>query len=425
MARGDVRHEDVLEAISEYDRLGQDAFLTKYQMGKSASYLLRHDGKDYDSKAIFAAAHGHHPGLPPLASDQFSGGDNNAAKYLRRLGYEVYSSRGPTWERDEIILACDLVHRNGWKGLNARDPQVIELSELLQRLPIHPLQVRGPKFRNPNGVARKTADLATHHPDYQGPSTKGGAGDLVVLQEFLDDAPRMSATAAAIRIAVQSGQFVDELDDIPDVDTLDGEAIEGRLLERRHFSRERDRKLRQKKIDEYLSTNSRLVCHTCGFDFHAAYGTHGEGYIECHHVVPLHASGETRTRLKDLVLICANCHRMIHRRSPWLTPDQLLELTSTRYDQRTQEVEGGAPKLIWRRATPPQPDEYDIAFETSFNNLVFRASRSRSGGSWRLERDHPATGQFEVGISHEVSLLACKTRLEHEIANNSWAVLPG
>lgn len=41
--------------------------------------------------------------------------------------------------------------------------------------------------------------------------------------------------------------------------------------------------------------------------------------------------------------------------------------------------------------------------------------------SWRLERDHPAIGQFEAGISHEVSLLACKARLEHEIANDKWA----
>jgi hypothetical protein len=36
-------------------------------MGKASSYLLRYGGKDYDSKAIFAAAHGHHPKLQALA----------------------------------------------------------------------------------------------------------------------------------------------------------------------------------------------------------------------------------------------------------------------------------------------------------------------------------------------------------------------
>ncbi|QNJ90964.1 HNH endonuclease [Mycolicibacterium fluoranthenivorans] len=325
MARSDVQYEDVIAAIAEYDQLGQEDFLGKYHMGKATSHLLRYGDREYDSKAIFAAAHGLHPGLMPLAAEQFNGGENDAAKYLRRLGFEVYSSRGPTWARDEIILACDLVYRNNWRGLDSQDERVVELSDLLQHLPLHPVQTRGPKFRNPNGVARKTYDLATRHPDYAGAPTKGGAGDLVVLAEFLDDGPRMSAVADLIRAGVRSGDLLDDLETFPDVDDVESEAVEGRLLERRHFARERDRRLRQKKIADHLATNSDLACFTCGFDFKAAYGEHGEGYIECHHVVPLHASGETRTKLKDLVLLCANCHRMIHRKSPWLTPDQLLE----------------------------------------------------------------------------------------------------
>lgn len=421
MTRGDVRQEDVVAAIAEYDQLGQQPFLDKYDMGRAASHLLRYDGRDYDSKAIFAAAHGHHPGFKPLTSDRFSGGDNDAAKWLRRLGFEVYSSRGPTWERDELILACDLVYRNGWKGLDHAHDRVIELSELLQKLPIHPMQVRGPKFRNSNGVARKTYDLATRHPDYRGTPTKGGAGDLVVLQEFLADGPRMSAIAAAIRAGVQSGKLLDDLENIPDVDDLDGEAIEGRLLERRHFARERDRRLRQKKIAEHLELNPNLLCFTCGFDFHAAYGAHGQGYIECHHVVPLHASGETRTRLSDLVLICANCHRMIHRRDPWLTPDELLDLTSTSYDMRNHHMNESGQTLMWRKAIPPNPVGYDIAYEAHFNGLIFRAIRNRSAPtSWRLERDNPATDEWESGISHEESLLSCKKRVEREVAEGGW-----
>lgn len=363
MALGDVSRDDVLAAIAEYNRLGQQAFLDKYGMGKATSYLLRQGGNDYDSKAIFAAAHGHHPGLQPLTSDELYGGENDAAKWLRRLGFEVYSARGPTWARDEIILACDLVYRNGWKGLDDKDQRVIELSALLQKLPLHPTEVRGPKFRNPNGVSRKTYDLATHHPDCNGSPTKGGAGDLVVLQGFLDDSPRMSAIAAAIRAGVSSGRLLDDVDNVPDVDDLDGEATEGRLLERRHFARERDRRLRQRKIEAHLEVNPNLVCFTCGFNFQAAYGEHGLGYIECHHVVPLHASGETRTRLSDLVLICANCHRMVHRRSPWLTPDQLLDLTSANYDRLQRQSVGPGAVLSWGRVAPPHPEAYDTAYE--------------------------------------------------------------
>jgi hypothetical protein len=51
MARGDVQQTDVYAAIAEYDQLGQEDFLEKYKMGKATSYLLRHEGKDYDSEA--------------------------------------------------------------------------------------------------------------------------------------------------------------------------------------------------------------------------------------------------------------------------------------------------------------------------------------------------------------------------------------
>ncbi len=37
---------------------------------------------------------------------------------------------------------------------------------------------------------------------------------------------------------------------------------------------------------------------------------------------------DVKTRLDDLILICANCHRMIHRRNPWVTPDQLHALVA-------------------------------------------------------------------------------------------------
>ncbi|WP_280502149.1 HNH endonuclease [Nocardia farcinica] len=91
----------------------------------------------------------------------------------------------------------------------------------------------------------------------------------------------------------------------------------------RHFRRERDRKLRRKKIEQFRAIHSRLFCEVCGFDFEDVYGAHGSGYIECHHVVPLHVSGETTTKLSDLVLLCSNCHRMIHYRPRWLTPQEL------------------------------------------------------------------------------------------------------
>jgi 5-methylcytosine-specific restriction protein A len=243
---------------------------------------------------------------------------------------ERRARRNPPWARDELILACDLVRQNDWRWLPAEDPRVIELSRLLQVMPLHPPEVRDSKFRNPNGVGRKTADIATRHPDYRGKPTNGGALDLEVLQNFLDRPDEMRATAEAIRQGVRSGAFV-SLAPTPD-DEDEAEAPEGRLLVRRHLARERDRKLRNEKLRRERERHGCLRCEVCGFDFEKTYGTRGSGFAECHHVVPLHVSGPAVNRLQDLAVLCANCHRMIHRGKPWLTLDELRKIVRARIE---------------------------------------------------------------------------------------------
>jgi 5-methylcytosine-specific restriction protein A len=72
-----------------------------------------------------------------------------------------------------------------------------------------------------------------------------------------------------------------------------------------------------------LKSTGRLACEACDLDFGERYGRRGEGFIECHHTQPLAESGETVTRLDDLMLLCSNCHRMVHLRRPMLSIDDL------------------------------------------------------------------------------------------------------
>ena len=56
-------------------------------------------------------------------------------------------------------------------------------------------------------------------------------------------------------------------------------------------------------------------CMICGFDFGQKYGELGKGYIEVHHIKPL-ATLEKEVVINpetDLICVCANCHRMLHR----------------------------------------------------------------------------------------------------------------
>ncbi|NJD67095.1 MAG: hypothetical protein C3F12_08145 [Candidatus Methylomirabilota bacterium] len=65
----------------------------------------------------------------------------------------------------------------------------------------------------------------------------------------------------------------------------------------------------------------------CGFDFSEVYGHRGEGYIEVHHALPVSELGGAASvnPETDMVVVCANCHRMIHRRR-----DDPLTLTALR-----------------------------------------------------------------------------------------------
>ncbi|WP_305856404.1 HNH endonuclease [Balneatrix alpica] len=67
-------------------------------------------------------------------------------------------------------------------------------------------------------------------------------------------------------------------------------------------------------------------CFACGFNFGWVYGPLGETYIEVHHLQQIADVGEEYLidPVKDLRPVCANCHRMLHRRRPPLSIEELL-----------------------------------------------------------------------------------------------------
>lgn len=102
---------------------------------------------------------------------------------------------------------------------------------------------------------------------------------------------------------------------------------EGKLKLRQHLVRERNSKVVRLAKKYYLKEHGKLVCEVCGFDFIRTYGSIGEGYIEGHHTRPVSEMNENeRTQIEDIALVCSNCHRMLHRRRPWLLIDKLKEL---------------------------------------------------------------------------------------------------
>ncbi|MCO5235222.1 MAG: HNH endonuclease [Chitinophagaceae bacterium] len=99
---------------------------------------------------------------------------------------------------------------------------------------------------------------------------------------------------------------------------------EGKEIYRLHKSKERNKELIRLAKERHLKNDEKLSCQVCGFSFVNTYGEIGHGFIEAHHIFPIsELTEETATKIEDLALVCSNCHRMLHRRRPWLTIDNL------------------------------------------------------------------------------------------------------
>jgi 5-methylcytosine-specific restriction protein A len=79
------------------------------------------------------------------------------------------------------------------------------------------------------------------------------------------------------------------------------------------------------------------VCQVCGLSFADAYGELGTGYIEVHHRVRVADIGQRYfvNPVSDLVPVCANCHAMLHRRTPPLGLEELKDLLRRRKEDPT------------------------------------------------------------------------------------------
>ena len=96
-------------------------------------------------------------------------------------------------------------------------------------------------------------------------------------------------------------------------------------LEGRRVIRETIGFLRNPKLVADAKAAHGKTCKACGFNFQSRYGELGVGYIECHHIDPISGRGgkNMATTIEQVIMLCANCHRMIHRLPGAMTVHEL------------------------------------------------------------------------------------------------------
>jgi 5-methylcytosine-specific restriction protein A len=241
----------------------------------------------------------------------------------------VEKKRNPAWKRDELILALDLYFKHNPNQISNKHEEVVKLSKLLNSLPIHENQANSVSFRNPNGVYMKMCNFLRFDPDYKGKGLERGSKlEEEVWNEFHKDKNKLHDIAQSIVLGVR----MEKKEAFKTLNIEEEEFPEGKILYRLHKQRERNSSIVKKKKQKALDENN-LTCEICDFDFFSTYGELGKGYIECHHTIPVSNYKENATtKLKDLVLVCSNCHRMLHRKRPWLSKEELKTLISNGRD---------------------------------------------------------------------------------------------
>jgi MoxR-like ATPase len=97
-----VSRESVLAAIAEFAREGRDETLSRHGYRRALDYVVLHEGREYDAKALYGIAYGiEYPDDEPLRNRGLQGGAA-VNRRLEELGFEIASRRSAARDVSEV-----------------------------------------------------------------------------------------------------------------------------------------------------------------------------------------------------------------------------------------------------------------------------------------------------------------------------------
>jgi 5-methylcytosine-specific restriction protein A len=234
----------------------------------------------------------------------------------------------PNWTRDETILALDLYLSSEKRLPSPTDPRVRKLSELLRSLPYHANASKNESFRNPDGVAFKLQNL-------HNVATGKGLGNVSEMdRQIWSEFGSRPSEVKPLAELITAGVKFETLEPEPGDSYEDEEFFEGRLLTEFHKRRERNPNVRKRLLASRRRLG-RLACDLCRGHSLSGDPTFEDASFEAHHTIPISTTLARTTRIAELALLCANCHRLVHRaisfKKRWLSIDEcrgLLGITA-------------------------------------------------------------------------------------------------
>ncbi len=362
MIPSNISRKHVEQAIEEIDKTGYPA------KRESTKFDLIHHGKRYPPKVVVSKANRFANGEELT---QFSGGEETN-QFLRRLGFKIVLRESIKTVRKTWIFQGNPSHfeidrylseqtKMYWSVTKNKHIEEIQAGDI-----VYLWRSRGNRYHS-YGIVAKGIISASPVPK-SGVNNPELLGDDLWLQtdekydsykaEMVIDEVRLNEQSGMLTVdMIRSDEILSEMsivklkvgtnfeltdeqakhleamwsefrldenseeDRQEDLFHISGYTVqEGKRRMKIHKRRERDSKLREMKIKSFMIQHKRLFCEICNFDFEAVYGEIGKGFIEVHHYIPLNKMGEYRMNaneaLDNLKIICANCHRMVHRGDP-------------------------------------------------------------------------------------------------------------
>lgn len=212
----------------------------------------------------------------------------------------------PNWNREETILALDLYFSFSGVIPAKSHHSVQELSEFLRSLPYHEGAKKNATFRNVDGVYFELQNIRNALTG-EGLSNISNM-DREVASQLGGKVESVKKLAHRIRRTVQTLA----VEDYEVSDDFEDNFLEGRSIFTAHRKTERNKSLRKKFLKRYR--DGELCCEVCGMNRADLGRDIQEALFEVHHIVPLaDLDGSTSTKLSDLALVCATCHRAVHK----------------------------------------------------------------------------------------------------------------
>ncbi len=216
-----------------------------------------------------------------------------------------------SFTRDEVILTLDVLYFSGAESLSPRSPEIIALSQLLNELPIHPLEERPANFRNCTGISHQLNHFKNGYSDKEG-AWNVGAMFFRVDSEFKDRLIELHEVAEAIR---QNRSYFSSISFGCEEETE--QFSEGALLGHMH------RVIEQRDGRRYQLAER---CSICQLDPSIVYSS-GVSVLRNHLIVsPSKLDFIKKYAEADFITVCPNCHAALHSHRPWLSKNNCEDI---------------------------------------------------------------------------------------------------